>query len=170
MADQVTVDELEDRLALFTRLRYQTMHRYFLSIGMFNGNPFMLFHIRRRPGITQKELARSMEISPASVAISVKRLETAGLILRQRDEQDGRVIHLFLTPAGEKMDAACATGRDFMIDSLYRGLTTEEVTAFSALLYKVTQNLQDAMNRLPLSDSGLTGYTAERTDENETME
>lgn len=143
------VGALEDRMALFMRLHHRAMHRYFRSVGMFNGHPHMLFIIRHRPGITQKELAEVMEISPASVAISVRRSEEAGLIRRCRDERDGRVMHLYLTAEGERMDAACARGRDFLIAALYRDFTPEDRRALYALLEKMTNGLIAATADLP---------------------
>lgn len=149
MTPHVSVGALEDRFAQFMRLHHTVMRRYFVSVGMFNGHPHMLFHIRRQAGITQKELADHMEISPASVATSVRRLETAGLVERRRDERDGRVMHLFLTAAGEQMDTACAHGRDFMMETLYEGLTAEEKDTLYGLLAKMTANLQTASQMLP---------------------
>ena len=148
----VTVAQVEDRLAAFMRLRQQTMRRYFYNIGLFNGHPAMLFHIARQPGITQTEIAQRMEISKASVAVSVKRMETAGLLRRETDPADRRVTHLYLTPDGEAMDAACARGRDFMMDSLYDGLTTEELHALHTLIGKLQVNLQVAHDKLPAAD------------------
>ena len=140
---------LDDRLALFMRTHHRTMHRYFQSVGMFNGHPHMLFHIAHSPGITQKTLAERLAISPAAVAISVRRLEAAGLAERRRDSRDGRVMHLYLTPAGEAMDAACARGRDFMVGSLYNGFTAAEKQTLYRLLDKMIVNLQIACDTLP---------------------
>ena len=148
MTQPITIQELEARFARFMRIHHKTMHRYFQSIGMFNGHPHMLFHIRRTPGITQKELAEHMEISPASVAISIRRLESASLIRRERDEKDGRVMHLYLTPVGEEMDRACAKGKEFLMNTAYRGFTAEEQNALAALLQKMTLNLQEACDTL----------------------
>lgn len=139
MADKIATGRVEDRFACFMRTHRATMHRYFQSIGMFNGHPHMLFHLRRRPGMTQKELAEVMDISPASVAVSIKRLESAGLVCR---EKKGREMRLHLTADGEAMDAACAHGRDFMIEHLYDGLTDEELATLDKLLVKMTANLQ----------------------------
>ena len=148
------IGQVEDRLAAFVRQRRRTMQRYFSSIGMFNGHPAMLFHLRRQPGITQKELAGCMEISKACVATSVRRLEAAGLIRREGDPVDGRVTHLYLTPAGEEMDAACARGRDFLIETLYQGLTEEETAALYTALDKMIRNLQAAAATLPEPPQG----------------
>ncbi len=149
MSKHVDIGELEDRFACFMRLRRRTMHRYFQSIGMFNGHPHLLFHIRRTPGITQKELAAHMEIAPATVAVSIKRLEAAGLVQRQGDDKDKRVIHLYLTDKGVEMDEACRRGRDFMINTLYKGLTPEEQDNLYHLLGKVSANLQAGYDTLP---------------------
>ena len=139
MAEKNTAGMVEDRFACFMRTHRATMRRYFHSIGMFNGHPHMLFHLRRHPGMTQKELAEVMDISPASVAVSIKRLESAGLVYR---EKIGREMRLHLTADGEAMDAACAHGRDFMIEHLYEGLTDEELATLSQLLIKMIANLQ----------------------------
>ena len=151
-APEGSVRALEDRLARLAHLRHRTMNRYFRSIGLFNGHPMMLFHLRRQPGITQKELAEVMEISPSSVTISVKRMESAGLVRRQADEADGRVMHLFLTPEGEAMDEACKKGRDFMCDHLYGGITPEERHQLCRLLDIITINMEMACDTLPAPD------------------
>lgn len=143
------IGEVEDRLAAFMHQRRRTMHRYFCSIGLFNGHPPMLFHLRRQPGITQKELAQRMEISPASVTTSIRRMEAAGLVRREKDTADGRVTHLYLTDEGERMDAACASGRDFLIANLYRGLSPQETSTLYTLLDKMILNLQAAADTLP---------------------
>ncbi len=150
MATHITVAELDRWVARFMRMHHKTMRRYFHSIGMFNGHPHMLFHIRHTPGITQKELAAHLDVSPASVAISIRRLESAGLICRRRDEKDGRVMHLYLTDAGAEVDATCAKGKDFMIHTAYRGLTQEEQDTLHRVLQKMIDNLQDACASLPV--------------------
>ena len=149
MSKHVDIGQLEDRFAYFVRLRRRAMQRYFQSIGMFNGHPHLLFHIRRQPGITPKELAEHLEIAPATVAVSIKRLEAAELVQRQGDEKDKRVIHLFLTDKGVDKDEACRRGRDFMINTLYKGLTPEEQDTLYDLLGRVSANLQAGYDTLP---------------------
>lgn len=139
MADNITADKVDEQYMEFMRRRRATMRRHFQNVGLFNGHPHMLFHLRRCPDITQKELAREMDISPASVAVSIRRLESAGLVHR---EKRGREMLLRLTPAGEKMDATCARGRDIMITHLYENFTEEELHTLHTLLGKMTANLQ----------------------------
>ncbi len=149
MPKPITVGEVEERFSRFMRLHRRTMMGYFQRIGMFNGHPHILFHVRRSPGLTQKELAERMNVSPAAIAISIRRFEDAGLVERRRDDRDGRVMHLFLTPAGEEMDAACAKGRDYMTATLYQGFTQEDYDALHALLGKMIDNMHSAGAALP---------------------
>lgn len=139
MAENVTAEQVDERYMDLMRRRRAAMRRHFQNVGLFNGHPHMLFHLRRHPDITQKDLAREMDISPASVAVSIRRLESAGLVHR---EKRGREMILRLTPAGEAMDAACARGRDIMITHLYEDFTKEELHTLHALLEKMTVNLQ----------------------------
>lgn len=55
------------------------------------------------PGV----IARHVHLSQATVTNIVDRLEKGGLVTRERDEKDRRVIHLLLTEAGrERLDNA----------------------------------------------------------------
>ncbi|MEK8225968.1 MarR family transcriptional regulator [Oerskovia sp. M15] len=54
---------------------------------------------RRRP------LADRLHLDPGTLSPLVKRLEATGYLTRSRNEQDGRVVDVALTPAA----AACAT-------------------------------------------------------------
>ena len=83
------------------------------ALGLHPGQPPMLEFILAHPGCTQKEAADELDVSPASAAASLKRLEKAGLVARRQDAQDVRRNQLELTAAGEakvmavreKMDA-----------------------------------------------------------------
>ena len=139
-----TPEALDRQLHDFMRLDRQVMKRFFSDCGLFNGHPFMLFLIRQQPGITPAALAKQMEIAPASATISLKRMETAGLLRRVPDERDRRVLHLFLTPAGEAMDDLCLRGKDFMADTLFEGFSAEEREQFAGMLARMQQNLTKA--------------------------
>lgn len=137
-------EQLSDQFFDFMGLHRNLMQKYFQGCGMFNGQPFMLFHIQCNPGITQKELAREMNITAASVATSVKRLEAADLVRRVPDEWDGRVLHLYLTPEGEAMDRHCRRAKTILAAVQFDGFTDEERAALSCYLDRMSRNLQNA--------------------------
>ena len=146
----VTPAEAADNtLQRFLHTHRYTLQRYFQSCGLFNGHPKMLFFLHREPGLTQRELADRMGIAPATLSVSVRRMETAGLVRRQPDELDARVQRLFLTDDGEAMDARCREGRQFLLGTLYSGLSQDEIAAFEITLQKMTANLEAASRALP---------------------
>ena len=136
--------ELDHKLHGFMRRHRQVMQRFFSDCGMFNGHPFILFLVRQQPGITPAEIARRMDITPASATVSLKRMEAAGLLQRQADKKDRRVQHLTLTPAGEALDDRCRAGKDFAAAATFRGFTAEEMATLDSLLDRMMQNLEEA--------------------------
>jgi MarR family transcriptional regulator, organic hydroperoxide resistance regulator len=54
----------------------------------------------RRDGISHRELAGHLGLTPASLTPVVDALEAAGEVRRTRDADDRRVVRLALTPAG----------------------------------------------------------------------
>lgn len=81
---------------------------------------------------TQREIAEAFEVSPATVAVTLKKLESAGLILRQ--PLDSRTKCIRITDAGRDIlektrdlfravdDAMCADISDAELDALDRNL------------------------------------------------
>ncbi|MEM6972090.1 MAG: MarR family winged helix-turn-helix transcriptional regulator [Pseudomonadota bacterium] len=57
---------------------------------------------------TVRELADRLKLSPSAVTPLVDRLEIAGLVRRQRDEQDRRVVHVGLTDQGSAVESEAA--------------------------------------------------------------
>ena len=65
---------------------------------------------------TATALARRLGMSQRTALFRVRRLEDAGLVVRERSENDRREIRLSLSPAGEELRAASAPA--------FRGLIT----------------------------------------------
>ncbi|MCB5945413.1 MarR family winged helix-turn-helix transcriptional regulator [Acidocella sp. KAb 2-4] len=71
--------------------------------GMTRAQWGILLYLSRTPGISQKELADTMEVEPITVARLVDRLEAAGLVERRADEQDRRIWRLHLRDSATGM-------------------------------------------------------------------
>src|SRR5215213_5496849 len=67
--------------------------------GMTRAQWMILFRLRRRDGMTQRELAELLEVEPITVGRLVDRLAARGLVERRADPRDRRVWRLHLTPA-----------------------------------------------------------------------
>ena len=89
-----------------------------------------------KPGITQKELAEDLEITPASVSINVRKMVADELIAKQADEKDGRLIRLYLGQRGQHIAREAERQQ--------------------------TRAIVDLMNRLPYEEQQLLVETVER--------
>ncbi len=125
-----------------------TLCRYFQSCGMYSGHPRVLFHLRRSPGMTQRELAKTLGVAAATLSVSIRRMEAAGLVERKSDTTDLRIQRLYLTEQGEAIDDRCAKGRDFLIDALFTDFSDDDMAALDRLLTRMTDNLERAATTL----------------------
>jgi DNA-binding MarR family transcriptional regulator len=61
---------------------------------------FMLTVLGRRDGLSQGEFTQEYEMDPSRVTRTAQSLEGDGLIRRERDAEDNRVMRMYLTEEG----------------------------------------------------------------------
>ncbi|MER5478123.1 MarR family transcriptional regulator [Streptomyces sp. NPDC002734] len=94
--------------------------------------------------LTAGELAATSLVSSAGVTLRLDRLEGDGLIVRERDAGDRRVVHCRLTPAGLKLiDTLFAEHLDNERRML-AGLRPKERVQLATLLQKLERSLADS--------------------------
>ncbi len=111
--------------------------------GLYYGQPMILEYIMNNNLCTQKDLANSLHISPASVATSIKRLEKSGLISRIADKNDSRKNRLSVTENGlaaiKKFREICdSTDRE-----MFKDFTDEECESLNNLMKRLYNNLDN---------------------------
>ena len=111
--------------------------------GLHPGQPRLLQFIWDHPGCTQKEAADELDVTPASAAASLKRLEKAGLVLRRPDENDSRRNQLFITDMGISQMTENKRQFDQLDKKMFQGMTEKEVEAFRRACEKMFDNLAD---------------------------
>jgi DNA-binding MarR family transcriptional regulator len=102
------------RAALRSFLR--TNERIARASGLTPQRYLLLLLIKGTPDGSERstvtDLAERMELAQSTVTELVQRAEDAGLIERERSEDDGRVAHLRLTAEGERRLALAFRGSD----------------------------------------------------------
>lgn len=61
----------------------------------------MLMNLYRHPGMSQHDLARKLLVGRSNITMLLPQLETRGVVRRENDAKDKRVLRLFLTEDGE---------------------------------------------------------------------
>ena len=122
------------------------IHRYHITksaqmAGLYYGQPMILDYIKENNLCTQKELADSLHISPASVATSIKRLEKSGFVKRTTDKDDVRKNRLSLTDEGLKTLAEFRSICDETDNEMFKGFSDEECDLLCEYLQRLYNNL-----------------------------
>ncbi|RZL01920.1 MAG: MarR family transcriptional regulator [Rubrivivax sp.] len=89
--------------------------------------------------LTVNELGQRLQLDSGTLTPLLKRLETAGLVLRQRDQEDERRVRITLTPAGTALkDQAQAVPKAIgcQVD-----MTNQELMSLRATLTELRERL-----------------------------
>ena len=94
------------------------------------------------PAPAQTELARHMDISPASVACMLKKLESDGYIERRICTGDERRNEVSITPKGLAEVEASKQIFSAVDDTMLRGFSEDELQALSGYFERITENIR----------------------------
>ena len=136
-SEEMTVGQL---LAQVCRMSGHHLRGQMEKIGLHRGQGFALIHLWHNDGMSQRDLARSMHISPASVTNMLQRMERGGWIERKRDETDQRVVRVYLTAKAEETRTRAKRVFREMEDELGSVYTEEEQSALKRLLTKLYEH------------------------------
>jgi DNA-binding MarR family transcriptional regulator len=96
--------QLESAVLQQFRLIFRSAKKHFQWVqeraGVSGAQLWLLAEIDRNPGARVTDVAKSMAVHQSTASNLIERLEKNGLLLRQRSNQDQRVVHLLLTRAG----------------------------------------------------------------------
>ena len=95
---------------------------------------------------SQRELAASMHLSPATVTATLKLLERSGYIRRIADDKDQRINRVALTESGKNIMRDAMHRMDTLDEIMQEGLTNEEQKILCRCLSKMRENLSRYIN------------------------
>ena len=121
-------------------------------MGLYRGQPPILMLLYKNDGMSQKEMARALNLSPATMTVTLKRMEKAGLVLREMDEHDQRILRVHLSEKGREM---CETGESrigVVTAELLEGFTLEEQQQLNEYLGRIARNMERVVEKEPEQD------------------
>ena len=95
-------------LTLFMKVDRHFMTKCFgqmQELGIYPGQIPVLGLVAKKDGLSQRELAKILNIKPPTVNVSVQRLEKAGFLYKKPDEKDQRVTRIYMTEKGKEIKA-----------------------------------------------------------------
>ncbi len=114
------------------------------KLGVQNSYRQLLFHLSRKDGVSQLELARATHLKAPTVSVTLKNMEADGLVERKGDINDLRIIHVHLTEKGRKTDDKIREIHHMLDSRMTEGISQEELDALVATLTKMRDNMLKA--------------------------
>lgn len=118
------------------------MQNYLDETGVYQSQHRLLMEIARNPNASQKDITRSMDVSAATIAVSLKKLERGGYIKREADEGDNRLNKITITEKGNRVVEQGRKIFESAEGKVLEGFTDEEKSALMVLVQKLNNNLE----------------------------
>lgn len=136
-----------EHLAAEAMIRAGKAHRSYLEHrlnknGLFRGQHQVLMCVWKNPGASQKELAKLHNVSTATMAVTLKKLEKGGYVRRLVDQQDNRLNKIGLTEKGlAEVEASLKIFGETERD-MFAGFSEEEKEKVCEYLNRIRENLE----------------------------
>ncbi|MFS8213873.1 MarR family winged helix-turn-helix transcriptional regulator [Paenibacillus polymyxa] len=140
MTDQVDCDIRQslDRISSQMRRNYSESLR---ELNLYVGQDNLLYRLWLGDGITQMQLCEHLKCEPPTVTNMVKSLEQNGFIYRKRDEQDARIMRIFLTDKGKELETPVEIKWRQQQEKLLQSISTEDRLILRQLMQQMENNL-----------------------------
>lgn len=136
---------LEDIYALqmvLARVIVSSRGSFSQALGLNRAQGEALFFIQYRECRTIGQLAGALGVTSGAATQVVESLEKLGLVMRERREDDKRVVEIRYTEKGEDQLEAMRDYHFARLEGMMAGLSSEELEELLALQLKMLQRMQ----------------------------
>lgn len=133
----------KELLNLFTdmvRAHTAYMDRQLSALGLSNGQGGVISVLGRYGSLTQNELAKFRQVTPATISIMLDRMERDGLVVRFTAKDNSRANNIRLTERGAEIFAKLDAFMSGEPEVVFSGLTEEEKVLAAEIFRKITEN------------------------------
>ena len=96
-------DSIHNIFCQVMKLHFLKSSSYLEKYGIYPGQAGVLHELRHENGQSQRELAKNMQVTPATVTVMLQRMEKIELIIREQDKTDKRVSRIYITEKGKNI-------------------------------------------------------------------
>lgn len=122
--------------------------------GVYRGQHHLLMYISDHEGCSQTEIAQANEVTPATIAVSLKKLEKGGYIKRVIDNQDNRYNKITITQLGKEIVAQSHKIFAKVDEITFRDFDLEELIQFTEYVNRIKENILLAQKTEEIEEKG----------------
>ncbi len=135
------------------RLHHVLCEHMFCQFDLHRSQHHILMYLSGQEQIpSQKQIADRFEISPAAVAVTLKKLESNGFVERITSKTDNRFNEIRITEKGRDVVRKSAEYFAYIDAATFQGFSEEELQQLSALLARTAQNLKATLDIIDTAD------------------
>lgn len=116
--------------------------REFERIGMRYSYRHIIKPLIDNESLTQLELVKITNLKAPTISITLRNMERDGIVRREKNDNDRRETHVFITDKGKKMYAKVLTALDKAEKTMLKGLSEKELKSLRSTLEKMSANLK----------------------------
>lgn len=113
------------------------------KLELHNSQTRILLFIMRNKGCNQKKLADHLNVSTATIAQTLKKLEDNNWVKRINDDMDRRSVKLYTTKKSDELLSSAVAIHTEVYERGLKNFTESEQELFESYLYRMANNLQD---------------------------
>lgn len=117
------------------------------ALGIHPSQHHFLMHIAKNGACTQNHIAEAMEVSAATVAVSLKKLEKGGYIEKRISPEDGRSNLIALTAKGEEVVQQSKNLFEEVDQGMFEALSEEQQNQLHMYMEQIINNLKTMEER-----------------------
>jgi len=135
-------DIIQALLLKISHLHLSKMHQQLLDTGIHPRQMPMISLLGRNPGMSQREIADKLHIKPPTVTVSIRRMEKTGFITKKADDEDQRVIRIYLSDKGKELELKLMELLKKNKGCLFQGFSEAECYLMKNFLQQMVANLE----------------------------
>lgn len=125
------------------RLHHAKVEQLVSKLGLHRSQHSALLTVNFNRNICQKDLASQMEISPAAVTVTLKKLENQGFIQRIQSAEDSRINNITVTQKGKEIIDKTSAIFHEIDEQTFSGFTPNEIETLIGYLSRISKNLKE---------------------------
>lgn len=119
----------------------RALSRELAALDLKVGQLDVMMNIFRHPGMSQHEVARKLLVGRSNITMLVPQLETQGLVRREGDPKDKRIIRLYLTDTGTQKLMEALKVYTQLLDKVMAHSTPAQCDALGDQMRRIEQML-----------------------------
>lgn len=142
----------EESVCFCTKTTWHAISRLYNTTGAEHdvsaASGFVLLNIDLENGSPATKIAPALGMEPRSLTRMLKTMEDKGYLYRQADENDGRVMRIFLTEEGKKKRELAKIGVVAFNKAVREVVTPEKLDVF----FEVANNINEIIDKKSIYD------------------